>query len=299
MTPLFLTARSGSAQIMNMLFDNKAKLDIKAKTSKYPLKETLRCGHIECFLILIERGVRPTASLDQRDYTPLMMAIRNDELHKAVPILLEHGANVNAMTKSGFSPLFLACRKRNLEIVQLLCNDPTLKLDITGQGDVYYFYFHSAPIHWAAFSCVPEIVQLIIDRGALVTAKNKMGETAISEALRFAIHSKSEPDKREKDIFDMLETLKILVKNGLSVNDQRNQQNDKSTAIQNYLTRPDSIDIRILDFLFSNGFDYNIVVSTRPAEAVGDRIWDMRLPTDIHDFVQKKLLELGYKPKMK
>ena len=160
-------------------------------------------------------------------------------------------------------------------------------------------FFYSAPIHWAAFSCVPEIVQLIIDSGAKVDAKNKMGETAIAEALRFAVHPKNESAQRENYIFNMIKTLSILVKNGLSVNDQRDQMNDHSTALQNYLTRVDSVDIRVLDFIFKSGFDPNIVVSNRPVATVADRIWDLRLPDEIHMFIQNKLLELGYKPKKK
>lgn len=159
--------------------------------------------------------------------------------------------------------------------------------------------FYSAPIHWAALSCVPEIVNIIIESGAKVDARNKNGETAIAEALRFAVHSKNDQMKREKDISDMIKTLSILVQNGLSVNDQRNQQNDHSTALQNYLTRTDAIDIRVLKFIFSNGFDPNIIVSNHPTETVADRIWDMRLPDEIHDFIQVKLTELGYKPKTK
>lgn len=159
--------------------------------------------------------------------------------------------------------------------------------------------FYSAPIHWAAFSCVPDIVELIINCGAKVDARNNMNETAIFEVLRFSVHSKKENMLRERDILDMIKTLSILVKNGLSVNDQRNQQNDHSTALQNYLTRIDSVDTRVIDFMFSHGFDPNIVVSNRPVETVADRIWDLRLPTEIHDFIQKRLLELGYKPKKK
>lgn len=126
-----------------------------------------------------------------------------------------------------------------------------------------------------------------------------MGETAIADALRFSIHSKNDPNQREKDISNMIETLSILVKKGLSVNDQRNYSNDHSTALQNYLTRIDSVDIRVLDFIFSSGFDPNVIVSEHPIETVADRIWDMRLPSEIHDFIQKKLIGLGYTPKTK
>lgn len=136
-----MTARSGSSLIMNLLFDYGAKIDMKKNDSKYPLKESLRCGHIDCFRTLIERGVRPTATLDQRDFSPLMIAIKNKELHEAVPILIANGESVNTMTRTGFCPLFLACRMRSLEIVKLLCDQPSLKLNIKGQGGVFIYLF--------------------------------------------------------------------------------------------------------------------------------------------------------------
>lgn len=126
---------------MNMIFDvneqKHIKINIKFNTPKNPLFESLRCGHIECFKILIERGVRPTVTLDQRDYSPLMMAIKNTELHEAAPILISNGEDLNTMTRTGFCPLFLACRMRNVEIVKMLCDNPSLKLNIKGQGEVF------------------------------------------------------------------------------------------------------------------------------------------------------------------
>lgn len=135
-TPLYLAARNGSTHIMNLLFDYGAKFDQKVISIRSPLNETLRCGHIQCFYILIERGMRPTIQFDQKDFSPLMLSIKNKDLHEAIPILLQNGENVNARTKNGFSPLFLACMLGNFDIVQMLCNDSTLQLDTTGPGNI-------------------------------------------------------------------------------------------------------------------------------------------------------------------
>lgn len=139
-TPLFLAAHSGSSMIMNMIFDynekNKIKINMKFNTTGNPISESLRFGHIDCFRILIERGVRPTATLDQRDYSPLMIAIVHKELHEAVPILISSGDNLNTMTRFGNCPLSLACMMRDYPIVKMLCEDSSLKLDIKGRGDV-------------------------------------------------------------------------------------------------------------------------------------------------------------------
>lgn len=143
-------------------------------------------------------------------------------------------------------------------------------------------------------SCVPNIVQLIIERGAKVSTRNANGESAIFYALRFSLHSKNDPAMRLHDVANLIETLKILIDNGLDINDQRN---DQSTAVQNYLTRADSVDIQVLEFIFSSGFNPNLVVSKRPIETVSDRIWDLRLSEPIRNFIREKLLSLGYKPK--
>lgn len=289
MSPLFLAARRGSALIINMLFDKKAKFDANAKGSYSPLNESLRCKHMDCFDILLDRGLRPSGA-GQRGYSPLMLAICG-ELYDAVPVLISKGADVNVMNKNGYCPLYLACKLKNYEVVKMLNMNSGLRCDVVGIGK-------SAPIHWAAMSCVPQIVKFVIECGADVEARNVNGESAIAEVLRYPIHSPLEPQKRDSDVSNQIATLRILAENGLSVNDRRQVDRDRSPLVQNYLTRAVSnfVDVRVLEYMFSVGLDYTMVLNDGKS-TLGDYMWEQNFPPEVKTFLQQKLIEAGYVPR--
>jgi ankyrin repeat protein len=287
-SPLFLAAQSGSTDLVNMLFDKSAIFDVKLQGKESPLNEAIRLKHTECFQILLDRGFRPTTPADQRDASPLILALRG-QLFDAIPFLLEKGSNVNVVSSTGLNPLFLACRYRRFDLVEQICKESDSRLDIDGPGD-------SKAIHWAAMSCVPEIVRYIISLGADVKAKNGAGETAIAEALRFRIADESEPGTREKDVSDQIATIKILVEAGLSINDRRNRGSDTSFFIVNYLTRENQVDVRVIEYLFSVGIQFETVASESMGKTLGDLMWAMTRDPEIRDLVRSKLIAAGYKP---
>ena len=292
-TPLFLAARFGSALIINMLFDMDAKFEPTAMRNglSNPLNESLRCKHLDCFDVLIERGLVPSQARGSRNYTPLMYAITN-ELYEAVPILLDKGVDVNAVSSSNhYSALYLACLSGNYRLVRMLNSAATLRMDVRGPGQ-------STPIHWAATSCVPDIVRYVIECGADVHAVNANGETAIADALRPRRTTDKSAQSQERSVLDQIATLRILVENGLSVNGQRK---DKSFFVQTYLTRPLSVDVRVLDYMFSAEPDpLNWRLVTPRNETLGDYMWNLRCErSEVKTFLQQKLLEKDYVPKTK
>ena len=291
-TPLFLAARFGSALICNMLFDKGVNFEPAMRTGvSNPLNESLRCKHLDCFDVLIERGLVPSEARGSRNYTPLMYAITN-ELYEAVPILLDKGVDVNAVSSSNhYCALYLACLAGNYRLVRMLNSAATLRMDVRGPGE-------STPIHWAATSCVPDIVRYVIECGADVHAVNRNGETAIADALRPRKATDKSASSQERFVLDQIATLRILVENGLSVNGQRK---DKSFFVQTYLTRPSSVDVRVLDYMFSaepDPLDWHLVTARN--ETLGDYMWNLRVPSErseVKTFLQQKLLEKGYTPR--
>lgn len=292
-SPLLLAARVGSALIINMLFDKDVQLT-KTSGQLDPLSESLRCKHLDCFHVLLQRGLVPHASGGNRDYSPLMHAI-NSELYDAVPILLDNGVDVNFIAKNKLSALYLACSKRSYKVVKML-EQGGLRMDVRGPAN-------SAPIHWAAMSCVPDIVRFVIEQGADVNAVNNNGETAIAEVLRFSVKGGGDDhaQRQERGVLDQIATLKILVEHGLSVNGRRQAGNDRSFFVQNYLTRPQSVDVRVLDYMFSAEYDpLDWRLETKGNETLGDFMWKAQFPSEkseVKTFIQQKLTEMGYKPK--
>ena len=209
------------------------------------------------------------------NYTPLMWAITNDLLD-AVPLLIKRGADVNALSKAGNCPLYFACHYRSLKAVKFLAESPNLRYDIKCSN--------SYPIHWAAASCVPEILQLVIDHGAKVDALNKRGENAIADALRFAVHKPNEPEY-EEDIDLLIKTLQILVKNGLNFN---LPSYDGSFPILEYIISP-KCNKRVLDYVFSVGIDVNLRCGTKNKETLGESILKLANPK-LKEYLKEKLL---------
>lgn len=286
-TPLFIAARNGNEDIMNLLFDYGATMDIKNTSSKEnPINEALRMKNIGSFMILLKRGMKPTSN--QNEYSILMLCIANG-YDSAVPMLLHSGADVNIKTSSKLNALQIACNLRKDEIAEQILNQPGILINTEGQGG-------SAAIHWAAASCLPRIVMGIINAGGKINSTNLQGENAIYYALRFT--PSADIAQREIDIHNQLETLKILAKNGVDVNLQRK---DKSTCIQNYLLQSNvaaHCDRRVVQFLFDAGLDIDIVVNNRN-ETLGDRLAALsRVPDDIAQVIKGALNKHGYVPKI-
>jgi hypothetical protein len=100
----------------------------------------------------------------------LLTATRKGDLEK-VKTLLAQGADVNAKSPYGATPLFFACDRSNVEMVKLLLEkgaDPNVK-------DTFY---GASPLNWALGKGSPEIIKMLIEHGA----KEK------NEALSFGVN---------------------------------------------------------------------------------------------------------------
>jgi ankyrin repeat protein len=77
--------------------------------------------NISLVQLLLEAGADPNLGDDDRNQTPLMVAIGSSEQSRSVcSLLIAAGANVNAQTTDGMTPLMLAAQFGNLEITEML-----------------------------------------------------------------------------------------------------------------------------------------------------------------------------------
>ena len=232
---------------------------------------------MDCFEYLIDMGVKLDEQSQKSNYTPLMWALTNDLLD-AVPLLIKRGADVNARSKEGYCPLYLACKYRSLRAVKYLAESSNLKYDIQCSD--------SYPVHWAAASCVPEILQLIVDHGANVNARNKKGEDAIAFALRSHIRKENEPGY-DDDIDSIIKILEILVGNGLNFNTPRN---DGSYPILEYVINP-KCNIRVLDYIFSVGINFSQKCKTLKNKTLGECLISLA-NSNIKNYLKEKIQQL-------
>ena len=279
-SPLFLAARVGYLPIVNMLIDFGATIPKKTAIGKNPLKEALRCKHQDVFELMLDRGLIDSMNPQTNDFSPLMIAVSNN-LDEAVALLLDKGNDPNIVSKNGLTALSLACQSKNENIIKMLLNSPSIMLSTIGAGG-------SSAIHWAAATCIPSIVELIIEYGANVRATTKRGENALSFALRTRPRPETDKEGHFIDIDNQLNTLKLLIKHGLSFN---YSLNDKSCSVLEYLMDTSKADLKVIEYIFSTGLDLNMKVAN---STLGEKLYTLKFGK-YKDFILSQLEKQGFK----
>jgi ankyrin repeat protein len=91
--------------------------------------------------------------------------------------LLSNGAEVDIRDKNGMTPLLLAARKGNREIVKLLLAHGA---DVNAQD----YYLAWTPLILASALGHKEVVKLLLEYGADVDIKDQNGMTALKYAIK-------------------------------------------------------------------------------------------------------------------
>jgi len=123
--------------------------------------------------LLIEKGADVNAKTND-GRTPLHRAAENNAA-EAAALLIQHGADVNAKTDDGRTPLYLAAGSNVAEVVTLLIQHGA---DVNAKTDD-----GRTPLHWAAWHNAAEAAAVLIQLGADVNAKNGNGVTPLRWAV--------------------------------------------------------------------------------------------------------------------
>nr|XP_034184113.1 uncharacterized protein LOC117606144 isoform X1 [Osmia lignaria] len=207
--PLSLAVFAGYKDIINVLLQNNARIDIKFRQSMSALHTAAERGHTEIANTLIANGADVNVTADT-SHTPLHLAA--DGCHKEmVELLLSKGANVNAQSMDG-TPLHLAVtRDENVDVVRVLLKngadvsirDPKNRR-VLEQAVAYKqldcvkaLLLHNKKIninakcnddwtilHIAAQAGNLEMVKYLINEGCDVNARNAAGSKPIHIAAR-------------------------------------------------------------------------------------------------------------------
>ena len=127
------------------------------------------------------------------NYTPLMVAAECGN-KKIVELLLEYGADINAVDNNGYTPLRLAAASGYKKICQLLIEKGA---DINSVDE-----YGCTPLHLAAEIGKTEICQLLIEKGADINAVDNNGFTPLRNAA----------------IYGYKEICQLLIEKGADVN---------------------------------------------------------------------------------
>jgi ankyrin repeat protein len=161
-------------------------IDINVKAQRIEetrIEETLlhkaaKNGHTEVVTLLLDRGADINA-INCDGSTPLHKAASNGHT-EVVRLLLDKGADINAPSRDGSTPLHYAASDGHTEVVTLLLDRGADINAIAEEGaDAVE---GDTPLHKAAKNGHTEVVTLLLDRGADINAINCDGSTPLHYA---------------------------------------------------------------------------------------------------------------------
>lgn len=176
-TAINLAAFFGELDRVRELVDDGADVNAKDGCSYSPLHCAVLGEHKEAVEFLIRRGANINAKT-LRGWTPVMVA----RPANIVRILLDKGADVNVSTETGVTALHVAVNRGNTETVKLLVENganTNFKCPSTHGG-----WEGWTPFHVACRNGNPRIVGLLLAHGAQVDAKTYKNDTPISLAKK-------------------------------------------------------------------------------------------------------------------
>lgn len=172
-TPLTNAILSGDKTIVADLLKNGADAN-QATTDGTPLILAARSGRADLVKLLIDNGA-DTSQASRGDGDPLINAVSSGDA-ATVRTLVDKGANVNQTTQGDGSPLIAAARSGHADMVKLLLDkgaDPAVS--VRGDGN---------PLIAAAQSGNLDIVRMLVERGASVEAYVPGDETPLINAAQ-------------------------------------------------------------------------------------------------------------------
>ena len=126
----------------------------------------------------VDAGLGTTLLLSENGQTPLTQAVKNRHF-EIVELLLKNGTNPNDTNKESETPLLIAAAKMNFKLCNLLISYGASVDQRSKNG--------STPLMEAAHAGQSEsaykIVQLLIEKGADVNAKNSEDDTVLHKAI--------------------------------------------------------------------------------------------------------------------
>lgn len=206
MTPLDFAVRQRNPTILKLLLDHKAEIGLNRTMAYHPLHLAVIYGMPEMVQQLIDHGIQLDLK-NTSDSTATYLGCWHRH-HKAVEPIIKAGADLNNDTRGVWTPL-TACARRDTRICAKILLDHGANAEVVGfndwtplrsatvQGYVEFsqilFDFKADPNTKSGAKGAPiicevarqgnlELVKLLIDNGAIVTASDFNASTAVLNA---------------------------------------------------------------------------------------------------------------------
>jgi cytohesin len=174
---IIVVATKGNAEALGLLIEHGADPNAVGGTGHTPLTMGAHQGHTSVIEVLLDAGVDPNQPDGTRtDATALVNAA--DEGHvEVVELLLERGADPNLGDRQGETPLMFAAKQDVPQSIEALLAHGA---DVNQQSSGGFTALHGVAESTAANV---EVLQLLLDAGADVSAETNMGTTPVELAL--------------------------------------------------------------------------------------------------------------------
>ena len=117
--PLYYASSTGFEEMVDLLLENGAKVDIEAKARRTPIHGAVMGDVPKVLERMISLGAKPDTLVND-DGTTVLGAAASLKKPQMAEILLKHGAKVNAKTTTGITPLLEAVNLNDAETVRVL-----------------------------------------------------------------------------------------------------------------------------------------------------------------------------------
>ncbi|MDR1257112.1 MAG: ankyrin repeat domain-containing protein [Spirochaetaceae bacterium] len=207
-TPIHEAARIGDLEIIRALLENGASVNIQDGQGNTAMHIAIPVEmHKAMFELLFEYGANPNLR-DRRGESPLHTVIGLNRGLDILETLLKNGADVSIHNIDGKTPLYLAVEENRLSLLPLLVSYASDIFAVTNEGSTPFNIAISSnkdalnylitnetvlqgdnngntPLIAAAQAGADaDIIQRILDKNALVNARNQEGDTALHIAVR-------------------------------------------------------------------------------------------------------------------
>ncbi len=230
-TPLHLAVEADELNFVKLIVDNSKNLNLRDSDGLTPLLLACRIhtlflpelqpdtnnndlngdDNLEIIKYLIDHGADVNAQ-DSNETSPLIIAANFNSNVLAEILVSSPKIDLNIFTKHNLTPLHIACKKGNLEVVKTLCNGgDNINLNILGDEGSW------TPLYSATTKDQAEVMKVLITSGADVNIPRDDGTPPVCEACL------SGDNKAFKSV-------QLLIEAGADVN---KCSKDNSTALYN------------------------------------------------------------------
>lgn len=185
--PIHWAATGGHAGMIEALIERSADPNAASTDEVVPLLNCAQRGHTEAGTLLLSHGANVNVA-NSWGGTPLYTAAMRGHT-EFIEMLLDHGADPNLATDRGDTPLMRALEENKPDVLRVLLANGA-KTDIADPN--YGFTL----VHAAAILGNIDCLKSLLDSGASINKKDRMGNTPLKLAAQYG----------HKDVVDILKT---------------------------------------------------------------------------------------------